>query len=248
MKELSYIRRLRSSNSYDYLIPGNFIKQYHKTSKLELIPGVDCYVNQCELKNLLEVDCNMTIQEYYDRLILEIDSIEARPKCLNCGKPLIFSGKISHGYGHHANCDQSYLFCSDSCGVKYKYKNPEVVPSWSSKCGFSNTVSLTHRNQFLNKGSLTDICYFYLAKRSDGSLKFGITSDMESRVTLSKIPEYDREIPYVKYLIIGEGTRLDIANIEFEIKCLLGLNKEIIESYELLIKIYHYVVSHLTSN
>lgn len=67
---------------------------------------------------------------------------------------------------------------------------------------------------FLNKGNLTDICYFYIAtlKGDDNNIKIGVTEDPEY------ISHFHHMVEYNSIEIIKSGYREYIAELEYKVK------------------------------
>lgn len=68
-------------------------------------------------------------------------------------------------------------------------------------------------HRFLNQGSPSDICQFYIATTKDNKFKFGVTKDIQMRNLFGE---------YKRAKILKIGRRDEIAKIEYLIK--LGLN------------------------
>ena len=74
---------------------------------------------------------------------------------------------------------------------------------------------LIDKENYLRKGNPNDICIYYLAYLEDEPkiIKLGVTNDLFSR---GKKGYHGRE--YIKTEILFEGTRVQVANIEYEVK------------------------------
>lgn len=223
----------KPSGSYMYLIPGELIKKSKITSKTKVRKGVDSYVAQRQIVEVLKECCELTLQEFYDKVELGINDPKDRPKCQQCGKPLSFSGRLSHGYGNHI--DRGNLFCSPRCTTLFTSSHPEIyIPR-----GFKDPKVLikTQRSDFINRGKFDDICKFYLAKLADGRIKLGITKSISGRIRRSNRTQ---ESKYIKVIVLRKMLRSDIAQLEYVIKKQFNYT-EYVTSLSDMIKIARFV-------
>lgn len=74
---------------------------------------------------------------------------------------------------------------------------------------------LIDRENYLRKGEPDDICIYYLAylENEPKTIKLGVTTDLSAR---SKKGYHGKE--YIKTEILFEGTRVQVSNIEYEVK------------------------------
>lgn len=119
MEENKLLKRVNSKNpqsgipykSEDYYKDG-FIRVYSwmTTTSEEFI--VKCK----ELANTLRsfVDPNFTVQMYFDIIALGITDISDRPKCIICGKPVKFEGKLSR-LSSRPSYTGYFKTCSEIC-------------------------------------------------------------------------------------------------------------------------------------
>lgn len=177
------------------------------------------WVYSRRMKSYLLNNYNLTPEEYYN-LVVYGDK-DYKERCKYCNQPKENFWKLSYGYRGD--------FCCHSCARSYHLTHPGEYPlvqeqfeefnrlgienaGWNQ--GWSNTKKA--RTQFLNKGSLDDICIFYLAITSDLTLKFGITNDeLGARAYHNCITG---EGSYLTIHEILTDSRLRIANFEALLK------------------------------
>lgn len=153
--------------------------------------------------------CGLTMQEYYDLMLLHINSEEDRPKCKICGNPVSFKN-VKNGYKK---------LCCKSCQVKYKNRLSKDLlreemrdnnNKWKSlpfedSRSFRRTSIKSRRSDFIRRNS-GKICYFYLAKWND-KFKYGISSSR------TRVKGYRTDVK-----ILFESNAENIANLEANIK------------------------------
>lgn len=144
-------------------------------------------------------------------------------KCPICGRELKFRN-LNNGY---------YSTCSFSCRAKLAWTDNDYSNHILEKLNSVNSHIKGKYTLFLSKGSLNDPCYFYLAYLNNYTeIKFGVSCDnSSSRELFNLYPS--------SFHVIFESTRLNVANLELEIKEKLNNNSEIVNSNKLsdLIKI-----------
>jgi len=113
------LRRKSGSSHFYYFIPPEWstktIYDYYGGLVVEKDKGG--WISQHRLKSILlelssELGLSWSVQDYYDRWILNITTPSDRPKCLNCGREVQFR-KLADGYNS---------FCSKGCGSEYNNK------------------------------------------------------------------------------------------------------------------------------
>ena len=74
---------------------------------------------------------------------------------------------------------------------------------------------LIDKENYLRKGEPNDVCIYYLAylKNEPNIIKLGVTTDLLAR---SKKGYHGKE--YIKTEVLFEGTRVQVANVEYEVK------------------------------
>jgi len=202
------------------------------------------YVRSFASKHLREFT-GLTIQEYFDLLVLHINDTEDRPKCSLCNAPLYFSGRVMAGYGsggHYWN-ENVVHFCSRDHAAQFQYNNPQYYPITNefrnSGGTFSKIINTDYqtwieasirsrRTAFILKGSPDDPCSMYITKVTSGYYKFGITYDLEYRSYLSGMVD-----KFIDPKIIYKSTRVRVANLEAYIKLYLNTNTEYLELTQL---------------
>lgn len=201
-----------------YYIPYELVVTEYDSDYIYTSFKEDGYIvaNQSEYIKYL---CNLTQQEYYDLLKLRIKYIEDRPKCdhPDCNEYVSWSGRIYSGYG---NGRYKLHFCSKECQLSYKYKAypDKGIASISSRLK-------AKRSSFLSRGDYSDQCQFYIGTTIQNKFKYGVTILSEDRIYFSKGDE-----PKLKNIkIIFEGTRFQLANLEYLIGVDLNQVEETLE-------------------
>jgi len=106
--------------TYFYVPPELVIREYMLNTVVLKSPGPisgwDNWVYKRDISRLLINCCNLTIQEYFDLLILQINNITDRPKCPICKAPIYFYS-IYYGYGspYTSWINKKSLTCSHHC-------------------------------------------------------------------------------------------------------------------------------------
>lgn len=104
----------------------------------------DDYISLNSFEKVLN-SYGLTLQIYYDLIVLNLKSLNDRPKCIICGKPLKFLG-FNVGYSKT---------CSDECYIKYKGLSNVYSPSIEEEALFNKFNSLNP-----NKGVKYDDFYY----------------------------------------------------------------------------------------
>jgi hypothetical protein len=149
------------------------------------------------------------------------------PKCPICGNPVNFN-KLSRGFNET---------CSASCHTKLQIKlgvlddNIDALNSVDSQARGRFT-------QFMQSGDSTDKCVFYIATAIGvpNMYKFGITSDIYYR-------GHYFGVDFNWYEILLEGTRLEVATLERDLKIKLNQISEWIKKDSLneFMKKFNYI-------
>ena len=92
--------------------------------------------------------------------------------------------------------------------------NNIIISNWSYK-----SVSYGQFRSFSKKGSINDMCEFYIAKSISGEFKFGVSINSKGR-------SYKN---YLKYKVILKGDRRFIGMLEYLIKVKMKIFKEYIK-------------------
>lgn len=103
------------------------------------IPELDKWVNAKRIKIYLS-RINMSVQEYYDKYVLDIHDHNDRPKCPYCGKECVF---IEIGKGYRTTCGDPECISKEytSCQKYSRENNPD---RWKRQ---SETVKKLYRNK-----------------------------------------------------------------------------------------------------
>lgn len=186
--------------------------------------------NRFKDRDLFKVS-RLTFQSLFDLVVLHIKYVDERPKCSfpGCGNYLKWSGRFIWGYGNSQEewDPNNNHFCNHSCSCKNSVEN--------GKTGFGtlmNQIS-SQRSQFIIGGDISDKCYFYIGIAEYGKFKFGVCTNPSSRFGFNR---------FTNYRILSEGTRIQMANLEYWVKYFMGSHKEYLDyrpSMELFRKSYH---------
>lgn len=177
----------------------------------------DNLVSNRRFSNILFESTHLTPQEYYDLLVLHINNIEDRPKCVNCRCKLSIS-RLHLGYSSHKDYDDYHTFCSISCSKQY-YMNNVSEDTVKSNLFIELNKNYKFRvksemNKFKSMGNESDLCSLYLEVTESGKLKFGVTADdLEDRLYHSMISDQ-----YTEITELFCDTRNRVANLEALIK------------------------------
>lgn len=185
------------------------------------------YVSSRNFSNILN-SIGKTVQEWYDRWILNIETAD-RPKCPICGNDLEFI-KVTLGYR---------TTCSKKCNAIRCLNNSEFYNTRVEVLNSYESQALNKYNQFVNIGNETDRCILYLGITNKGNLKYGITNLQFQ----DKLGLYTNKEHLITIHKITEGTRLQIAKLEYNIKLERKDSNEILDFCELhnLISILKYI-------
>ena len=243
--KLGHLWRIRNKDNiikytgnsvYYYIPPELVINEYHTATvdiyKVHKDYEWDNYVSCYYIKKILLMTCNLTIQEYYDLLILHINSIQNRPRCINCHELQPFSGWITHGY---SKSQTNHYYCCRKCQNEYQlyliYLNPNFYPNVAKRLiqGGINMNTLDSkikrlRSGFISYGNPNDPCCFYIAKTASGYFKFGAAYDSWTRFKCSSY-----EDQYLDYKEVYYGSRIEVADLEALVKYELGDASEFIK-------------------
>jgi len=251
---------LYSNYNYDNIIIRDELgRVLYKIPSIIALDDIECSnVNWCSTKidgvsyassyfrSHLMMFTGLTPQQYFDILVLHINDTEDRPRCARCGAYLPWSNRITSGYasgGHKwTENDAGVHFCSRECAVRFQYDNPDIYTQTAEFQGNGGTFGFlkydkelwtlmqirSRRTFFLNLGNIEDDCLFYLALTETGRYKFGITSNLNWRNWTSFMVD---GYCYSHKLI--SGTRLQMANLEANIKYKLGQYNEYLEYSDL---------------
>lgn len=195
----SNIRRTEKLRAVYYLVP----KELNRVS--------DTWISNKYLGRYLLNVCDLTIQEFFDLLILHINDTDDRPKCSyeGCNNYLKFTS-MSQGYrsGGTWHQDPKGYCCNEHQRLAHEDANKSSLnspDSYIKRC----------RTFFINKGNSDDNCTLYVTSLISGDIKYGITShDLKSR----KHNANRAGIGYDKIFPITTGTREYVANLEADIK------------------------------
>lgn len=236
---LESVRIEGGRNSTKYYIPPELVLDEYVTWKVNVVKcpkdnGYDNWITCRAFPRILNETTKLDIEEYYNLVIQHINDRSKRQKCTQCGGELYFTN-LSCGYSHHNYAlGDSQVFCSISCQVNWMNKHNVGMNSIESNIRKAKT-------QFLIKGSLDDEAYLYVTWTDDHKVKYGITTDIDSRYAIEYMNGY--EYNQIHKLIVG--TRNSIADLESRIKLYFS-GREYLEKSELS-KFFKILRSELTT-
>lgn len=196
---------------------------------------------------------NLSQKDYYDLVVNGCGGL--KHVCPICGKEVSFRGLTKGFYDN--TCSKSHAQAlTAKLGTHHFIKefgsmsnSAKIITSKRVKEGthqfqdYRNRAR-NHRSVFVNKGNSDDVCYFYITKLKgrDGVLKIGITSDIEYRNTMNQISGLE----YIEYEILATGNRIEIADLEMNIK--IDLHDYSIEGLEYFnVSEYNLIKSYVVS-
>lgn len=175
-----------------YYIPPELLISEYGTDKIDIsvnpkigFERANWISNRCS--GIIEEVTGLTLQEFFDIVVLKINNRCNRPRCSNilCKVPLSWSGRFSHGYyGDTYWSIRPYHYCSTSCRTQMMRIDKDYYKSFNETqidnikyilTPYSSIKSAWRR--FLNRGNLSDECYFYVARTQSNKFKFGITQE-----------------------------------------------------------------------
>lgn len=180
------------------------------------------------LKTNSEKYCNLTLQEYFDLIVLHINNTDDRPKCPNCNKEILFSGELARGYARHEWNSSTNNFCSAKCRQTYIHSNLDEYPHeverrlrWVDKiCNDYERQAKASMSRFLIRGSLDDLVIFYTGLyRNELWIKYGITEDFKNRNHHKELKTYRLiHLPRYKACLLEYLIKMEVKdnNIEGE--------------------------------
>jgi len=206
---------LKTYNINDLILgEGHTKRVYVPPGYLSQFPD-GAYVSSIWLGRYLDWE-GKTIQDYYDRWILNITVRSDRPKCPNCGKELPFGRNLGEGY--------RYEFCSLKCKANYALEHPDEYPEYfNSFLQYKSTDRTFYDFQIYKdyKRALSGIGYYELKDMyfyviiSTKFIKIGISMNEGAYDRISRnTPIEDRTSRFISY--IGEPEA--ICECEYKIK------------------------------
>lgn len=241
-----------------YYIPGELVINEMNTSRtlVSMDPSTKSWnftnwISNRSFSRIIEDCTGLTSQEYFDLLVLKINNISDRPRCSYCKRTLSWTGRMSHAYyGDTSWIFREYNYCSSSCRTRNMRVDKDYYSKFIESCTDNIKYILDPRtqiksgmSQFLRKGSLDDICYFYVSTDNHGDFKFGVSKDPEFR-------KYNWNDPYESMEILYSSTRDNIAYLEASIKLDLNSSREsfpIEEKTSILKVINKHLLSQITN-
>jgi len=168
--------------------------------------------------------CELTVQEFFDLVILHINDTSNRPRCAleGCSSPVKWGGRMSFGYNvSRWWCDVKATYCCDSHAKLFQAYHPELYPDQSIQIkrflegGYQYEVKVySEMMRYINMGNPYDIIIIYYAITCDGDFKFGLTYDLQMRKRHERINGGDyKSIHAVLYT-----NRLEASYIEAKLK------------------------------
>lgn len=213
----SYLTELFNMNYNQFIKYSDYRSIYYLVPKGLMISGSsDRWINCRRLGSSLIELCNFNIQCYYELVINHNNDLDNTRRCdgIGCSNKVTF---VSMSQGYHKSGlfnDNSPCYCSNKCQrLAHEQYNKECL---NSKIPTIKRL----RSFFINHSD--GECYLYLFDISDSTIKFGITSSIESRIhTLSSY----KGIDILNSTILYEGTATEVANIEAAIKMKYGTSE-----------------------
>lgn len=195
----------------DKLLVINEIDRYtgHGNHLLVNKIGSDNYICSNSIGRLIKESTGLGTEEYYLLVQLKINNKLDKPRCLYCKSYLHWYGRLSYGY--------LAGFCNDKCSVEYRLQHEirgESIFNIGNNLDYESLV-LGGRNIIVNKGFLDDDYFFYIAMSKDRTnyYKFGVCNNPNTRLSYSSFNGY-----YIIFHILFKSTRLEIANLEANLK------------------------------
>jgi len=212
-----------------YVIPPELVLEDNYYSDYNHVNKLDGGIVYCRCAGkFIKLFTGLTIQEYFDILVLHINDTDDRPRCANCGKFLEFKN-ISCGYGsHHGwDFDSIHNFCSQKCNTTYTACHEDEYPAIKLRNEDSNLKYLSTLdkltakcNSFYAHGNNDDPSEFYIANSREDIFKYGVTDNIQNRDTWHG--------DYKNIKSIFKGTRQQVAELEFNLGVLLDTPTEYI--------------------
>lgn len=197
----------------EYFIPPELVLQdevykggYRVLSKLDANDDDYCnWISRSVLSSRLNYHCDLSVEEFFNLVVLHNNSLIDIPRCSYCKSKLQFSGRFVRGYNSSAAWDYSDThFCNHSCADNYLWSE-EGRAKWNYHT--NNLVKLVYGRELVRDSPYSE-CHLYLVIDITNKVcKFGLTSDFERR---SKFVGDGK--------ILLTSTRLEIANIEARLK------------------------------
>lgn len=160
------------------------------------------------LNKFLLNNCKLTLQEYFDLLVLHINNTDDRPRCSysGCTDHLRFIS-FSQGYGSLGpwNPDARHYCSNTHQRLDHEGRNKESLNS------ILPTIK-RQRSTFISK-SKGSIGYLYITRLTSGGIKYGITEDILKRVQSMRFGNL-----YINPHMIFRGSIEEVANLEASLK------------------------------
>lgn len=212
-----------------YFIPPELVVEDYITRNIQIKSILDKdnpWCNWISNRYLFYIEdlTGLSLQEFFDLIVLKSNSKIDRPKCSFCGASLAWSGRFSHGYyGDTLWMNRKYNYCSDSCRTQMMRYDKDYYESFNEAIKDNIEYVFTKEaktksawSRFLNLGPLDDECYFYIARTKSRIFKFGITAyDLETR---SYQEMWRGEGYYSEMKPLITRSRIFVANLEALLK------------------------------
>lgn len=139
--------------------------------------------------------------------------INYQPHCPICSKSLKFN-RLTRGY---------FETCSNECNNKLRVMRGthNLLTGnydWKSDAKGARTI-------FRMKGGKSDRCLFYLCNAKDDKIKFGITRNLNGRITVNNWTNA-YEVDFLNPIFKLKSTREIVSELEYKLKLFLGDNHE----------------------
>lgn len=114
------VRASGRSRTYLYIPPELVLREYNTKSGMNLLrnprTSKDNWIYKRDQARLLKDSCDLSIQDYFDLLVLRINNKSDRPKCPICGEHIPFYSTY-YGYGspYTSWVNKNSLCCSHRC-------------------------------------------------------------------------------------------------------------------------------------
>lgn len=169
--------------------------------------STDLLVSSNSYRRLLLESTGLSVQEYYDLVVLHINNTEDRPRCKWCNKELRFHNQLNHNYG---------LFCNSSHSELFMQMNPDYSPATANHkindyCTEDSRIFSKYKSA-LSHGPSNEIIQFYITE-SNGRYKYGITRDLKVRESYSRLDGLN----YRNSKVLLTGTRDLVCKLEYEL-------------------------------
>ena len=170
---------------------------------------------------------NLSQKEYYNIIVFGDGNYKKVCSHPECNNEVNFRG-LTKGFYDNTCCKSHAQSLSALNGTHHFIKEFGSMSNSAKKITRERVLNGTHqfqdyknraknhRSVFINKGSISDICVFYITEllESPDLIKIGITSDIDYRRYMNNISGSK----YINTEVIVTSTRVNIADLEMNIK------------------------------